>query len=94
MTVLNASFALEEYGDGEIEGVVTLDPDAPVLEVTMWSDEGVFGPAEEVEPGVWVAEAETTGRTLLRSDRGHIASREQEEEGLHPVAHGSAPGQR
>lgn len=67
MAVLDASFALEAVEPGVVAAVVTVDPNAPVLEVVVWSDDAEFSAPEEIEPGVWLAEAATVGASCYRA---------------------------
>jgi hypothetical protein len=52
-----AGFEVEARDDGIVGAVLTLDPDAVVTDLSVWSTDAVFGDPVEVEPGIWVAEA-------------------------------------
>jgi hypothetical protein len=53
-----AGFEVEVYDDGVVGAVLTLDPDAVVEELSISSPDVVFGDPAQVEPGVWVVEAD------------------------------------
>jgi hypothetical protein len=69
-------------GDGVVEAVVTLDPDATLSDVWISSPDATFGDPVEVEPGVWVAEAElasgcvtATAEVTLGGAGGEVAKK-------------------